>query len=145
VRAQNSGPQKPFTGAKTTLKLHLTGFREVETKTGKNAGRKTLFFTIAFQSGDRLLCTTGWRLFDKKIHPIHTQYSFGRILNLACVDSLTASEIYFELQKKLKTLLELYPEFGKHELSESMEEGIRLIRATKNDLKKFAPELFLEK
>jgi hypothetical protein len=125
------------------LKLHLTGFREVETKTGKNAGRKTLFFTIAFQLGDRLLCTTGWRLFDKKIHPIHTQYSFGRILNLACIDSATANEIYFELKNKLKTLPEQYPEYITHELSESVEEGIRLIKATKQDLKKFAPELFI--
>ena len=127
------------------LKTHLTGFREVETKTGKNAGRKTLFFSVAFQVNDRLLCTTGWRLFDLKIHPIHTQYSFGRILNLACIDSATASEIYFELKNKLTTLSEKYPEFtGTHNLSESMEEGIRLIKATKSDLKKFAPELFSE-
>lgn len=126
-----------------SFQLHLNGFREVETKSGKNAGRKTLFFTFSFQVDDRILCTTGWRLFDQKIHPIHTQYSFGRILNLACVDAATASEMYFCLREKLKTLPELYPEFqGTHVLSESMEEGIRLIKATKSDLKKFAPELF---
>jgi hypothetical protein len=121
--------------------LHLTGFREVETKTGKNAGRKTLFFSCCFQCGDRLLCTTGWRLFDKAIHPLHTQYSFGRILNLSCVDSITASEIYFKLREILPTLRETHPEFANHELAESVEEGIRLIKATKADLKKFAPEL----
>lgn len=125
------------------MKLHLTGFREVETKTGKNAGRKTLFFSVSFESEGRLLCTTGWRLFDKKIHPIHTQYSFGRILNLSCIDSATATELYFELKKCLPKLPETNPEITHTpELSESVEEGIRLIVARKTDLMKFAPELF---
>lgn len=125
------------------MKLHLTGFREVETKTGKNAGRKTLFFSVSFEIDGRLICTTGWRLFDKKIHPIHTQYSFGRILNLSCLDSATATELYFKLKECLPKLPQTNPEITHTpELSESSEEGIRLIVARKSDLKKFAPELF---
>ena len=117
-------------------KIHIGGFREISPKTGNNVGIKTLCFTVFFQFEEQVLMFSGFRLKDKKINPPAVKFGF-KFLNLCAVDSLTASEIYFELKKTLEN-----SEFKHHELSESVEEGIGLIVARKSDLKKFAPEMF---
>jgi hypothetical protein len=117
------------------MEIFINGLREVETKSGKNAGRKSLFFSVAFKIGNSLIITTGWRLFDKKIHPQMAMYGGGRILNLSAVDSATAAMIYFKLKEKL------VDEYSKYELSEDLNEATRLIIARKSDVQKMLPEL----
>ena len=117
-------------------KVHVNGLRPVVTKTGKNAGRVNVFFTVTFQYDEDILIFTGWRLFDGKIHPPAARWGF-KFLNLCAVDSKVASEIYFELKKALAES----DEFRHHELSESISDGITLITARKAEIKKFIPEL----
>lgn len=117
------------------MEIYINGLREVETKTGKNAGRKSLFFSIAFKTGMNLIMTTGWRLMDTKIHPMATTYGGGRILNLSSVDSGTAAMIYNKLREKLTG------DFAKYELNEDLHDATKLIIARKSDIAKMLPEL----
>jgi hypothetical protein len=117
------------------MEIFINGLREVETKTGKNAGRKSLFFSVAFKVGMNLILTTGWRLMDTKIHPMATTYGGGRILNLSSVDSGTAALIYTKLREKLTG------EFEKFELNEDLHDATKLIVARKSDIAKMLPEM----
>lgn len=117
--------------------VQITAFKEVETKTGVNAGRKTLLFNVVFRDGDRIKTFMGFRLFDQKIHPPCTRLGFGKILNLAAIDSASATDIYFALRDALAA-----SEYhASHILGEECEKAINLSVFRKSDLKKFAPEL----
>lgn len=123
------------------IKTHVCGLREVETKTGKNAGQKNLFFTVVFQftapEGEYYFAGTGFRLWNGKILPPATRLGQG-FMNLNYFDRDLCMNIANNLEKKL--LEEKLP----YTLSHPLEDAIKNLVLKKSDLKRLAPDLELK-